>query len=150
MPEYDFSKVDDARDFSPLPPGDYPCRLAAIDPNERTKAGDEMWKLRFVVKEGDYRGRLIFDRISFGEAALPRVKLLCSALGLDVAGKVDLEPELLIDREVLVTVENQSYFDRREGKEKKSNKVVFAGYSSIENSSSSDTEVPEDEDDVPF
>ena len=108
-----------------------------------------MWNLRFVVKEGDYRGRLIFDRISFGEAALPRVKLLCSALGLDVAGKVDLIPELLIDREVLVTVESQSYMDQ-DGKEKKSNKVVFAGYSSIENSSSSDTEVPEDEDDVPF
>ena len=150
MPECDFSSVDDAQDFSPLPPGDYPCRLAAIDPNERTKAGDEMWNLRFVVKEGDYRGRLIFDRISFGEAALPRVKLLCSALGLDVAGKVNLEPELLIDREVLVTVENQSYFDRREGKEKKSNKVVFAGYSSIENSSSSDAGVPEDDDDAPF
>ncbi len=78
------------------------------------------------------------------------MKLLCSALGLDVAGKVNLEPELLIDREVLVTVENQSHFERREGKEKKSNKVVFAGYSSIENSSSSDAGVTEDEDDVPF
>ena len=150
MPECDFSSVDDARDFSPLPPGDYPCRLAAIDANERTKAGNKMWNLRFVVKEGDCQGRMIFDRISFGEAALPRVKLLCHALGLDVTGKVDLIPELLIDREVLVTVENQSYFDRREGKGKKFNKVVFAGYSSIENSSSSDTEVPEDEDDVPF
>ena len=130
MPNTDFSRVGNAQDFSPLPPGAYPCRLAEIDPNGLTKAGDEMWNLQFVVSEGDCQGRMIFDRISFGEAALPRVKLLCEALGLDVSGEVDLEPELLEGREAIVTVDIQTYFDQG-GNEKKSNKVTFTGYSHI-------------------
>ena len=148
MPNVDFASVDDAQDFSPLPPGAYLCRLEEVVPNKRTNAGDEMWSLRFVVEEGDYRGRIIFDRISFGEATLPRVKLLCDALGLDVTGEVDLEPEMLTGREAIVTVDIQSYTDR-DGKEKKSNKVGFAGYSNVAGkNSSSNPGVTED--DPPF
>ena len=73
MPIIDFSKVDDVDDYSPLPAGSYRCRLGAVESAE-TQYGDEMWKLRFVVIEGELvasleteRGRVEFGRLGRGE-----------------------------------------------------------------------------------
>ena len=128
MPVVNFPEVDEAQDFSPLPEGEYLCGIASIDADKHTAAGDEMWELRLIVEDGDCRGRSLFDRISFGSAALPRVKLLCGQLGIDVTGSLDIQPELLIGRAVYVTVATQSYEDKRTGEEKKVSKVAFAGY----------------------
>ena len=127
MPTVDFSEVDTAQDYSLLPDGEYLCRIDSIDDTMTTNAGDAMWNLQMVVDDGDYRGRKVFDKIAFSRAALPRVKLLCKQLGLDVSGVSVLEPERLIGRAVHVTVEIQSYTDRY-GEEKQTNKVTFAGY----------------------
>ena len=70
-----------------------------------------MWKLRFEVLDGEYRGRYIFDNMVFSDAALKRVKLICSRLGLDVSGEVELTPEVIMGRKCWVTVETEEYED---------------------------------------
>jgi len=150
MPRIDFSTVEDAQDFSPLPDGKYLCRLAEVE-ETGTQYGDEMWKLRFVVADGPFKGRRIFDNLVFSEAALKRVKLVCSRLGLDVTGELDLTPELIKDRTCYVTVETDEYEDD-EGKTKKKNIVPFAGYERADATAvgSSVSGSDDSEDDLPF
>jgi len=126
MPRIDFNRVDDVQDFSPLPDGRYLCRLAEVE-EAATQYGDEMWKLRFVVESGPHRGRYIFDNMVFSDAALKRVKLICSRLGLDVSQELDLTPALIKGRSCYVTVETEEYEDY-EGNTKQRNVVPFAGY----------------------
>ena len=86
-----------------------------------------MWKLRFEVAEGEYARRYIYDNMIFSDAALKRVKLICSRLGLDTSREIDLTPKLLEGRTCILTVEIEDYEDQ-EGKIKKRNIVSFAGY----------------------
>lgn len=126
MPKVDFSKIDDVQDFSPLPPGKYPCRLVEVE-EAKTQYDDEMWKLRFQVASGPHAGRFIFDNLVFSEAAIKRAKLICSRLGLDVSRELDLTTAMLKGRACQVTVEVEDYEDQQ-GKTKKRNVVPFAGY----------------------
>jgi hypothetical protein len=126
MPKIDFNNVDDVQDFSPLPAGKYLCRLAEVEESS-TQYGDDMWKLRFAVESGPHRGRYIFDNMVFSDAALKRVKLICSRLGLNVSGELDLTPALIKGRTCYVTVDIEEYEDQ-EGNAKKRNAVPFAGY----------------------
>jgi len=126
MPKVDFSKIDDVQDFSPLPEAKYLCRLSEIE-EATTQYGDELWKLRFEVIEGEHAGRCIFDNMVFSQAAMKRVKLICSRLGLDVTGELDLTPETLIGRTAWVEAQIEEYEDSQ-GKKKKRNVVPFAGY----------------------
>lgn len=126
MPKVDFTKVDDVQDFTPIPDGKYPCRLADIE-EARTHSGDEMWRMRFQVAEGPHAGRIVFDNLVFSDAAMKRVKLICSRLGIDVSGELDLEPGMLKGRTCLLTVQTEEYEDN-EGRPRKRNVVPFAGY----------------------
>jgi hypothetical protein len=126
MPKVDFSHVEDVQDFSPIPAGKYLCKLVEIE-EATTQYGDEMWKMRFQVVEGKHTGRYVFDNLVFSEAALKRVKLICSRLGLNVGGELDLKPTMLKDRTCFLTVQTESYEDD-EGNEKHRNVVPFAGY----------------------
>ncbi len=126
MPRIDFNNVDDVQDFSPLPDGKYLCRVAEVE-EAATQYGDEMWKLRFVVDSGPHRGRYIFDNMVFSDAAMKRVKLICSRLGLDISRELDLTPALIKGRSCYVTVETEEYEDQ-EGNTKRRNVVPFAGY----------------------
>ena len=126
MPKIDFSHIDDVQDFSPLPDGEDPCRLSEIE-EASTHSGDEMWKLKFEVVDGEYTGRYIFDNLVFSDAALKRVKLVCSRLGMDVSGEIDLTPSLLEGRTCLISTEIEEYEDN-EGRTKRRNTVPFAGY----------------------
>jgi len=126
MPRVDFAHVDDVGDYTPLPKGQYRCRLAAVE-EASTQYGDEMWKLRFEVAEGEHAGRYIFDNLVFSSRGLKHVKLVCSRMGIDVSGELDLTPDMLEGREVLVTVGVVDYEDAA-GNTKQRNKVPFDGY----------------------
>jgi hypothetical protein len=129
MPKVDFSKVDDVQDFSPLPDGKYLCQVSEIE-EATTQYDDEMWKLKHEVIEGEHKGRFIFDNLVFSSAALKRAKLICSRLGLDVSGEVELTPSMLKGRKCYVSVLTEEYEDS-EGKIKKRNVVPFAGYEKV-------------------
>jgi len=126
MPKIDFQHVEDVDDFSPLEPGRYLCRLAEVEEG-KTQFGDEMWKLRWVVADGPHQGRFVFDNMVFSPAALKRVKLICSCLGLDMSSEVDLTPDLIREKVCYVSVEIDEYEDS-EGITKPTNIVPFAGY----------------------
>ncbi len=129
MPKVDFTKIGDIAEYAPLPEGEYPCRLTQVEQTQ-TRNGDDLWRLRFVVTAGEFTGRYIFDNLVFSPKALPRVKLLCNRLGVDVNGEVDLRPDHLLQRQCLVTVAIEEYADE-EGATKKRNRVPFAGYEAV-------------------
>lgn len=126
MPKVDFSTIDDVQDFTPLPAGKYLCKLIGVE-EARTQYDDEMWKLRFQVIDGEHSGRFVFDNLVFSEAALKRVKLICSRLGLDVTGETNLTPDMIKDHTCWLTVQTEEYEDD-EGRSKTRNIVPFAGY----------------------
>ena len=145
MPKIDFSKIDDVQDFQPLPDSDYLCRLSEIEEASTTQ-GDEMWKLRFEVIEGEHKGRYLFDNLVFSEAAMKRAKLICSRLGLDVSGELDLTPGMIEGRTCYVTTEVEEYEDN-EGRIKRRNVVPFAGYERAEGTAAEPVAEGHDEDD---
>jgi len=152
VPRIDFGKVDDVQEYAPLQPGRYTCRLVDVEETS-TQHGDEMWKLRFAVESGPERGRVLFDNLVFSAAAMKRVKLICSRLGLDVSGQLDLSPAMLRGRVCCLVVEIEDYQDR-EGNSRKRNVVPFAGYEST-GGEDSQTRQPhvrdqDDEEDLPF
>ena len=131
MPEVDFSTIDEAGDFSPLPEGKYLCRLESIDDSQQTQNGDDMWRMQFKIIDGEYKKRYIWDNMVFSEKAMPRVKLICSRMGLDVSGAINLTPDLLMGRVVIIEVTTEEYTDEQDVT-KKRNVVLFAGYERAE------------------
>lgn len=130
MPKVNFENVDAPRPFEPergdpVPAGTYVSSVVAVEETV-TRHGDEMWRLRFAIQEGPHQGRFIWDNLPFSEAALPRLKLACGALGLDIAGEVDLVPEDLLGCSCRLRVS----VERHEGKRR--NKVAFEGYEPVE------------------
>ena len=143
MPKINFAKIDDTEGFTPLPAGEYLCRVDSIE-ELFTQRNDEMWRLRFEVVEGEYIRRFIFDNLVFSAAAMKRVKLICSRLGLNTHGEVDLTPNLLQGRKCYVSVLIEEYEDNN-GNIKKRNVVPFAGYEQAEKE-----EMEDEKDMMPF
>jgi len=148
MPKIDFSTIEDAQDFTPLPDGQYHCQIHEVR-EVFTQNGDEMWKLTLKVIKGEFVDRYIFDNLVFSEAAMKRVKLICSQLGIDVSSQVDLTPELIKDRPCYVMVTTEEYEDN-EGNIKQRNVVPFSGYEAAEDKVVSFAGSKEAEADIPF
>jgi len=150
MPIIDFDAIPDADDFSPLPNGTYLCILDQVVEATTKDGKNELWKLEWVVISGEYADRKIFDNMVFSEKAMPRVKLICSRLGINTTGQVNLMPDELRGKtaRVLVTIEE---YTNDKGETRKRNSVPFAGYERI-----NDNDAPEVEgkgfgdDEVPF
>ena len=138
MPTVDFSNISDIADFSPVPEGQYLCRLVDLE-TDLTRSGDEMWKLRWQVEGGEHDGRLLFDNLVFTLRAMSRVKLICASVGLDVSGQLDLDPAMLLDKRALVETYQEEYEDDK-GQSKVRNCIPFDGYD----------KVPGDEETTPF
>jgi len=126
MPRIDFPSIPNVDEFDLMPDGKYACHLEEVE-EDVTKRGDEMWRLRFTVDEGEHSGRLIFDNMVFSPKAMPRAKLICQCLGLDVSQSSDLNPEDLIGRRCVISVITQDYQDNS-GQEKQRNQVPWNGY----------------------
>lgn len=126
MPRINFADVPEAGEYSPVPEGRYLCSVVDID-EDTTRDNDEMWSLKFRVEFGDHKGRHFYDNMVFSQKAMSRVKLICSRMGIDVSGDVDLQPNMIIGREVLVDVEIEEYRDKN-NQVKERNTVPFAGY----------------------
>lgn len=129
MPKINFADVADTGDYAPIPDGDYVCQLTDIE-IDRTKSGDEMWKLRWAVQGGEFAGRLLFDNLVFSERALSRVKLVCGVCGVDTSGEIDLEPTMLLDKQALISTYIEEYTDDH-GRTKATNRIPFEGYSYV-------------------
>jgi hypothetical protein len=135
MPKVDFSTVEDAKSFTPVPAGSYAVDVDSIE-GTYTSGGDEMWKMRLKVLDGPHAGRFLFDNLVFSQRAMKRVKLICSKLGLETSGEVDLTPRMLRGKTCRVTVEVEDFVDD-EGREKQRNNIPYAGYEAINDAAGS-------------
>jgi hypothetical protein len=142
MPQVDWDSTPDANDYSPLPDGTYRVTVEEVE-EKQTSSGDLWWNLELRVIHGDCAGKKFWDGIFFTEKAMPRVKLVCSRLGLKVHGVVDLTPDMLVGKVAYVNVIQEDYIDK-EGNTRTKNSVPFGGYTKIND------DEKEDDDDMPF
>lgn len=133
MPEVDFPNTEEASSFSLVPKANYLCELVKIE-EQLTKHKDVLWRLHFKIIEGEYSGSYIFDNMVFSQAAMKRVKLICSRLGLDVSTKINLIPEMILHKRCILSVTIEKYTDSQ-GNIKEKNVVPYAGYELAEKSS---------------
>ena len=140
MSKINFDEIDDVQDYTPVPEDKYLCRLIGAEEGT-TEDGKEKWNLKLGILQGEYQGRFIFDNLFFTEKALPRLKFICTQLGLELTGEVELEPKMLEDRRCHVTVSVEEYEDHL-GKTKKRNVVQYKGYEAVDGESQEDNKPP--------
>lgn len=127
MPEIDFPNIPD--DNEPIPAGKYLCKCTDVEVGESSN-DNEMWTLTWTVEEGEYRGRKFWDRLVFVESAMPRIKLVCSRLGIDTSGPMNLASWMLEGRLAMVTTLIENY--EVNGEERKKNSVPYRGYEYVD------------------
>jgi hypothetical protein len=129
MVKYNGSVVDEnVKLFKPIPAGKYPVVINDITV-ATTNKGNEMWKIRFIISEGEYSGRFIFDRIvwSNNEYALARQKQFLKCFKVYHEGEWEYRPQHLIGKKGEIIIELGEY------KGKPQNMVPFDGYHTYAN-----------------
>ena len=130
--ERDLSQVEDARDYTSIPPGTYGVRIGEVRVGS-TREGVERWGLRLDVVDGDYAGRTAgWDGISWGERGLTRAKYVLSQLGFETDGVVTLEPADLEGRCAVVSLQREEREDPATGQRLVRLKVPFLGWERAE------------------
>jgi len=110
--------ISDAIQGDVLAPGVYKFRIAKVTVGE-TKNGDEMWTLELKEVGGD---SMVWDRLVFIKAALPRIKMLYKQVGLPVEGTIDCTPADIMDMSLYAEIQVVKYNNEDQ------NKVTFGGY----------------------
>jgi hypothetical protein len=128
--DINFDEIGDINDYDPVPEGTYTCRVAKVE-EKPTRRGDEMWLLHLEIEDGEFAGRVIFDRLIFSKKALRRVKKALWCLGVDVGGTKNVPPNSLVGRRCSVHAVVEDYFDQ-EGEARTSNAVPFDGYAPVD------------------
>ncbi len=125
--EVDFDSVDDVSDFVTIPPGTYVCEVAEVRVGT-TRNGDPRWAMRLVVAEGEFVGRqAAWDGLVFSTRGRARVRRVLGAMGIQNRGKVEIRPEDIERRRVVVEV-RPAAFDGPNGETIRRNEVPYDGY----------------------
>lgn len=100
MPEISFAGVDDQKEWKPAPSGDYILEL--VDAEEGTiqsgtNQGQPKTTLQWEIVDctddlEEFNGRRIYDNVTYGEKALPRLKTMLKAFGAEVDDSPDAKP----------------------------------------------------------
>lgn len=117
MPKIVFAGVEDQKAFKPAPSGDYILELVDATPGtiqsgENKGQPRDSLQFEIVDAEGElaeFNGRRIYDNATYGEKALPRIKTMLKAFGVEVddsenAEEMDFEWEELIGRKLMAKV----------------------------------------------
>lgn len=140
MPRVDFSKADEATGFAPIPDGQYKACVEKVE-ERTTSTGSDMWSVEWRIVEGKYLGRKIFDNLVFSQKGMGRVKLMLKRMGFDVSGELDCQPEMIHGKQLFISVYTDSYADR-EGTERKVNRIVYDGFTSMTPDQKVDDDLP--------
>lgn len=98
-----------------VPEGDYRVKVDEITEHEGNVANYYKWS--FEIIEGDYKGKKLFYNTSLAEQSLWNLRSLLESLGIDdFDGDMELDLEDLIGRELMVTVEHDSYEGKKQAK----------------------------------
>jgi hypothetical protein len=137
---FDFSSVDDVETYVFVPEGEHDCRIA--DVREGTsRDGSVRWSFRLEVLGGPYAGRTAaWDSLTWSERGVYRVKKVLEALGLDVKGELEIDPNDLIDLQARVRVIPEEREDPVTGRRQVRMRVPYLGYAPIGAASRGDGE----------
>lgn len=128
---FDFSSVDDVDSFVSVPEGLHRCRVGEVREG-RARDGSVRWSFRLEVIDGDYAGRTAaWDSITWSERGVYRVKKLLEALGIDVRGEVEVQPNDLVGLSALVKVEPEEREDPLTGRRQVRMRVPYQGYAPL-------------------
>lgn len=127
MPKIDWDTVETEQSREPVPQGTYLVCLTDVKADKVTKNGDEMWGLEFTIQEGPHKGRKLWDNMVFSKNAMPRVKYICSELGIETKGSAELEPIAIYKRKCWLTTIVEDFADAM-GATKKVNRIPWNGY----------------------
>ncbi len=128
---FDFSSVDDVETYVFVPEGEHDCRIA--DVREGTsRDGSVRWSFRLEVLGGPYAGRTAaWDSLTWSERGVYRVKKVLEALGLDVKGELEIDPNDLIDLQARVRVIPEEREDPVTGRRQVRMRVPYLGYAPV-------------------
>ena len=134
MPEIDFQNVPDPdpnagkTSFEPLPDGQYKAFIKKVEEKQGQKG--MYYNVEWMITDGEFKDRLIWDSVFFTIPSLPRLKIMMSRLGFDVSHPLNVTPELLTGKQAWITLEPKSYRNNA-GNEVKTNKIAYAGFDLI-------------------
>jgi hypothetical protein len=127
----------------PIPEAWYRAIVHEIT-SAQTGKGDEMWKIRLRIAEGEHADREVKDNLVFSTAAARRLRVFAKAFGLPYEGDVDFEAGDIEDREVMIQVVQEEY------KGETQSKVSFAGYKAAPKREQERGPVDDGDRDIPF
>lgn len=133
-----------------MPDGDYLAKV--VDAEERTAStGTEMIALKLEVTKGAYAGKWVWDNLVFSAKAMPRLKIVGKAMGLNMKGEADITPNMFLGKVCVITTAQESYNGKTRAK------ITFDGYAPAsdyaESGHKSATELYDDDknpDKIPF
>ena len=125
---FDFSSVDDIDSYVFVPEGEHACRVA--DVREGTsRDGSVRWSFRLEVLDGEWAGRTAaWDSLTWSERGVYRVKKVLEALGLDVRGELEIQPQDLLNLQARVRVVPEEREDPVTGRRQVRMRVPYLGY----------------------
>jgi hypothetical protein len=131
MPYLEFTKAEEG-ERELLPDGLYRVVVDAIE-ERRTRSGDEMWRVTLKVTAGGpagprAAGRRLFDNWAFSRKALPRMREIALAFGLDASRDREVTRRDFLGREAQVEVRTRR--SSHEGRFE--NFIPYAGYQRCE------------------
>lgn len=128
---FDFSSVDDVDSYVFVPEGEHNCRIA--DVREGTsRDGSVRWSFRLEVLDGEWAGRTAaWDSLTWSERGVYRVKKVLEALGLDVKGELEIDPQDLLNLQARVRVIPEEREDPVTGRKQVRMRVPYLGYSPL-------------------
>jgi hypothetical protein len=128
---FDFSSVDDIDSYVFVPEGEHNCRVADVR-GGTSRDGSARWSVRLEVLDGEWAGRTAaWDSLTWSERGVYRVKMVLEALGLDVRGDLEIEPQDLLNLQALVRVVPEEREDPVTGRRQVRMRVPYLGYAPI-------------------
>jgi hypothetical protein len=134
---FDFSSVDDIESYVSIPAGTHNVKVAEVR-DGRSKDGSTRWTFRLEVIDGDYAGRTAaWDSLTWSERGIFRVKKVLEALGMDVRGELEIEPNDLGNLQAQVQVMPEEREDPVTGRRQVRMRVPYLGYAALDRNGSS-------------
>lgn len=102
----DFSGVEGGR--RNCPDGDYILEATSVE-EKKSGEGNPYLAWKWKIAEGEYAGVVVYDNTSLQPQALWRLKGMLECLGVNVTGKLKLEPAKYLKRKLKASLVNETY-----------------------------------------
>jgi len=99
---------DDIAAQAVIPEGRYPARVDDVE-QRTSEEGNEYLNVTFSITEGELEGRKVWGVFMKEPQHLWKMRQLCEAAGIDLAGRDDFDTDELKDLEVGIIVKNRIY-----------------------------------------